>query len=140
MSNLENFEQKASTAERRMFEEYFSKERQFSYDDYRKNEKNRKEIIDIAIEFSAFINKNYESKFFVLNQYSDFEANLESILPFVKDSITKEYLIEIVDEYQENNDFPLFITSLQKGTGVVFVNLTEALNEICSIVDYIKEN
>ena len=140
MSNLENFEQKASTAERRMFEEYFSKERQFSYDDYRKNEKNRKEIIDIAIEFSAFINKNYESKFFVLNQYSDFEANLESILPFVKDSITKEYLIEIVDEYQENNDFPLFITSLQKGTGVFFVNLTEALNEICSIVDYIKEN
>ncbi|GEN50903.1 hypothetical protein [Alkalibacterium pelagium] len=140
MSNLEDFEQKASTEEHRMFEEYFSMERQFSYEDYKKNEENRKKIIDIAIEFSTFINKNYESKFFVLHQYSDFEANLESILPFVKDSITKERLIEIVDEYQENNDFPLFITSLQKGTGVVFVNLTEVLNEICSIVDYIKEN
>ena len=42
MSNLENFEQKASTTERRMFEEYFSKERQFSYDDYRKTKKTGK--------------------------------------------------------------------------------------------------
>ena len=140
MSNLANFAQKALTVEQRMFEEHFSNETRISFDEYKNNEKNRKEIIDISIKFSAFVNKNYEVKYFVLNQYSDFEANLESIVPFARASIKIEDLIEIADEYHENNDFPVFITCLPKGDGVIFVNVQESLGEISSIVDYIKEN
>lgn len=60
MSNLANFAQKALTVEQRMFEEHFSKETRISFDEYKNNKKNRKEIIDISTEFSAFVNKNYE--------------------------------------------------------------------------------
>ncbi|MDZ7834569.1 MAG: hypothetical protein U5K84_03730 [Alkalibacterium sp.] len=140
MSNLANFAQKALTMEQRMFKEHFSKEIRVSFDEYKNNEKNRKEIIDISIEFSAFVNKNYEVKYYVLNQYSDFEANLESIVPFARASIKIEDLIETANEYQENNEFPLFITCLPQGEGVIFVNVQESLGEISSIVDYIKEN
>src|SRR5690554_3120301 len=132
MSNLAYFAQKALKTEQRMFEEHFSKETQLSYDEYKKNDKNRKEIVDISTEFSALLNENYEVKHFVFNQYSDFEANIESIVPFARESVKVEDLIEIADDYKENNDFPLFITCLPKGKGVVFVNVPEALGQISS--------
>lgn len=140
MNSLANYAQQALTIEQRMFEELFSKETKISFEEYKKSEMHRKEIVDISTKFSTFLNENYEVKYFVFTQYSDFEDNLESIAPFAKESIIIVELIEIVNEYQENNDFPVFITCLPKGDGVIFVNVQESLGEISSIVDYIKEN
>lgn len=140
MRTLEEFNQQALKKEKSMFEAYFSKERSESFNDYKRRDENRTEILDLSTEFSAFINKQFDIKFFVLHEYSEFERNLDSISTFSKESISVESLIQITNEYEDNKDFPLFITCMPNGKGVVFVNLAESLGQISSIVDYIKEN
>lgn len=138
MSTLEEFNQQALVKEQNMFETYFSKDRPESFDDYKRRDENRRDILDLSTEFSAFLNKHFDIKFFVLQDYSEFERNLDSISTFSKESISMDGLVQITNEYEENKDFPLFITCMPNGEGVVFVNLTESLGQISSIVDYIN--